>query len=1330
MTTTFRRRTGVTKRSRTASAQLSSPEHRVDEARYRAIVEAHDDAVCCWLPDTTLTFCNARYREFFGLPAAGFLGRQWLDLVPADEREQVAAFYRELVQRPRRVAYEHTVTAADGTERWIAWVDVPLLDDTGRLLEFQSVGRDISERRRTELALQRANRALRTRSQCSHALMRAESEDALLQEICRLVVDTGGYRMAWIGMALDNAERLVRPVAVAGADEGYVASIRVSWGDNEYGRGPTGMAIRERQPAVARDIATDSRFSKWRDAARAHGFASSIALPLSSDNARCIGALNVYASEADAFDGDEVVFLAELAEDLARGIRALRDRRARAAAEARLRHTAQRMTHLLGASNVILYSLRRNGDRFVATEVSDNIGRLLGYTVADALAEGWWFSHLHPEERATVAADNARLLSEGQIRRLYRFEHRDGRYLWIQDDQRVLREADGQVSDVIGTWTDVTERTRAEQALRDSETRFRATFEQAAVGMSHVAMDGRWLRANDRLCQITGYTHDELLRMRFQDITHPDDLEADLALLGRLRSGEIPHYSLDKRYIRKDGARVWVELTVALVRDAAGAPDYLISVIEDITEARRDKEALREMSALAHLGAWEFDVPSGRILWSEETYRLYGVTPKAFDGTLPAFLALIDPRDRPKMQAWVDACLASRSPADLEFRVVQPGGEVRVLSGRGTLERDAQGRPRRLVGTVQDVTERARSEQALRDSEARLRLALEAAQQGIYDLNVVTGEAKVSPEYTTMLGFDPTTFRETNAAWIERLHPDDREPVAVNYRDYIAGKIDSYRVEFRQRTASGDWKWILSIGSVVERDASGAPLRMLGTHTDITERKLAERALRDSEQRYREMFVANPQPMWVYDLATLRFLAVNDAALKKYGFSRDEFLAMTIKEIRPAEEVARLLANAFAGGEDLDEAGLWQHRTKGGRELLVEISSHVLSFDGRRAKVVLAHDVTERLRVEAERRAANERFEKLFRNAPEAISISEFDTGRFLQVNDAFCATFGYSVQEVIGRTAHELQLWTSPDRRVQVMADLRAGRRVLARAGQARTRSGQLRDTLFSAERIDFGGVECALLMLVDVSERVQAQRQLEAHERQLKELARRLMTKEEEERKALAQILHDRFAQNLAAAKLGLEGALIGAQRAGDVRAPEVKDALQRIVISLDESISDVRGLLGELRPPLLAEFGLRAALRQEVDDRRALNSGTEIALFVEGPPAANCLANRRPPATEYGLFMIAREAVVNALVHARARRVEVRLALDGTRVAIEVRDNGVGFDVSRLHSGHLGLTGMRERAALIGASLQIDSDIEEGTVVTVTHEASVSLPTRSGQ
>lgn len=142
----------------------------------------------------------------------------------------------------------------------------------------------------------------------------------------------------------------------------------------------------------------------------------------------------------------------------------------------------------------------------------------------------------------------------------------------------------------------------------------------------------------------------------------------------------------------------------------------------------------------------------------------------------------------------------------------------------------------------------------LRTGEERLRLALMAANQGLYDLNVQTGEAKVSPEYATMLGYDPAEFHETNTRWIERLHPDDLDSVAATYRDYIAGKIPEYRVEFRQRTKTNDWKWILSLGKIVEYDAAGLPLRMVGTHTDITERKQAEEALRESEQKARAIF--------------------------------------------------------------------------------------------------------------------------------------------------------------------------------------------------------------------------------------------------------------------------------------------------------------------------------------------------------------------------------------------------------------------------------------------------------------------------------------------
>jgi PAS domain S-box-containing protein len=148
---------------------------------------------------------------------------------------------------------------------------------------------------------------------------------------------------------------------------------------------------------------------------------------------------------------------------------------------------------------------------------------------------------------------------------------------------------------------------------------------------------------------------------------------------------------------------------------------------------------------------------------------------------------------------------------------------------------------------------KSQAERLLAESESRLRLSMAAAQQGFYDLDVQTGEATVSEEYARMLGYDPAEFHETNAAWIARLHPQDREPVAEAYRDYIAGRTPEYRVEFRQRTKGGGWVWVLSLGKVLTRDAQGRPLRMLGTHTDITRSKQAETERAELEAQNRQL---------------------------------------------------------------------------------------------------------------------------------------------------------------------------------------------------------------------------------------------------------------------------------------------------------------------------------------------------------------------------------------------------------------------------------------------------------------------------------------------
>jgi two-component system, cell cycle sensor histidine kinase and response regulator CckA len=166
----------------------------------------------------------------------------------------------------------------------------------------------------------------------------------------------------------------------------------------------------------------------------------------------------------------------------------------------------------------------------------------------------------------------------------------DGRTTWLRTSKVPLRDASGAVFGVLGTYEDITEQRQAAIHLQESEDRFRATFEQAAVGIAHVGTDGRFLRVNRRLCEMVGYTREELLARTFQEITHPADLEADMENVRRMLAGEIQAYSMEKRYIRKDGTAAWIELTVSLRRIPDGRPTYFISVIEDIEPRRQAEE--------------------------------------------------------------------------------------------------------------------------------------------------------------------------------------------------------------------------------------------------------------------------------------------------------------------------------------------------------------------------------------------------------------------------------------------------------------------------------------------------------------------------------------------------------------------------------------------------------------------------------------------------------------------------------------------------------------------------------------------------------------------
>jgi PAS domain S-box-containing protein len=315
-----------------------------------------------------------------------------------------------------------------------------------------------------------------------------------------------------------------------------------------------------------------------------------------------------------------------------------------------------------------------------------------------------------------------------------------------------------------------------------------------------------------------------------------------------------------------------------------------------------------------------------------------------------------------------------------------------------------------VVAVFEDITERKQAEEALSESEERLRLALEATQQGLYDLNVQTGECAVTPEYARMLGYDPETFVETNQAWIERLHPDDLEPVAEVYRKSVAGDIPVYRVEYRQRCADGSWKWILSLGKIVGFDAEGRPLRMLGTHTDITERKNAE-----ARQRfYLEALNSSLDEIFVFNTETLRFEFASQGALRNLGYDLDALRRMTPVDIKPdfTPETFREALRPLLAGEVGRLHFETLHRRADGTTYPVEV--HVQLFDrgDRRVFVAFILDLTERREAEAALRESEEKYRRLHESMIDAFAQTDME-GNLREWNAAFQSMLGYNDEEL-----------------------------------------------------------------------------------------------------------------------------------------------------------------------------------------------------------------------------------------------------------------------------------------------------------------------------
>lgn len=419
---------------------------------------------------------------------------------------------------------------------------------------------------------------------------------------------------------------------------------------------------------------------------------------------------------------------------------------------------------------------------------------------------------------------------------------------------------------------DISSRKQAEVALKQAEERYRSIFENAVVGIYQTTPNGHYLGVNPTLAQMHGYESPEEMMTALTDIAHqmyvnPESREDFKQLL--TENDTVTEF--EAQVYRKDGSIIWVSENARTVRDAVGNILYYEGTSIDISERKQAEQALRDSEERLRLaleagrmGIWDWNILTGEVKWSDNLEEVHGMAPGSFGGTFEEFLQVVHPHDREWVNQQISQAIDSGADYDIEFRILWADGSVHWIAGKGQTFRDDTGKPIRMIGTGMDITERKRTQEALQQSEERLRLTLDFSRIGIWSWDLVTGELNASEEAMRLVGLEPGTVEVTYQLWRDLVHPDDIDRVEQAITQALETRTD-YDAEYRVIYPNGTIHWIVARGRCVYAE-SGQPLKMLGVLICNTDRKLAEEALRESEEKLRLTLEFTKIGTWEWDL--------------------------------------------------------------------------------------------------------------------------------------------------------------------------------------------------------------------------------------------------------------------------------------------------------------------------------------------------------------------------------------------------------------------------------------------------------------------------------
>jgi PAS domain S-box-containing protein len=537
----------------------------------------------------------------------------------------------------------------------------------------------------------------------------------------------------------------------------------------------------------------------------------------------------------------------------------------------------------------------------------------------------------------------------------------------------------------------------------------------------------------------------------------------------------------------------------------------------ELHEQTRD---LRVAQALAHLGSWNWNITTGEVEWSDELYRIFGYAPRSREITFARFMSAVLPDDHDRVLASIDAALAGTEPYEMECRIVRPEGEVRTIHCCGEVVRE-NGQPRRMSGTVWDMTDPAQPELALQQREAHFRafigyasdadgrrMSLPDSDADITERTRTAESVRESEEwYRTLVELSPSgifVFCEGRTVYVNHrgavlmgandarellnrpmsafIHPAYHQEVRENVKRLLSGGVFVHSAERLYVKVDGT---PMAVQVEAARIMWNGQPAILSLFSDITERKQAEKALRESEERFAIAFRASPHPIGITEVATGRCIEVNDAWLHLFGFTREEVIGTTtlMLGIWPNLDDRMRLISRLKAGEPVRNTE-FALRTKSGQRRYFLASCDLAELNGTLCLITVGNDITERKLAEEALRISEERFAKAFQASPHPVVISEVDSGRVVEANDAACQLLGYCKEEVAGQTTLEIGLWHSVEERARYFELLTRQGSVRSVEVNLRSKHGDVRQCLLSSELIELNGKQCSVTVGDDITE------------------------------------------------------------------------------------------------------------------------------------------------------------------------------------------------------------------------------------------------------